>query len=117
MCKAFLQEKKWNQNKETPSFEEYLENGWMSSSGGLLLVNAYLSMSKDITKQGLESLQNYHNLLRWPSVIFRLTNDLATSTVIIITLGNTYIFSVVLSIGYLTTFGKMRDTCYEIVAG
>lgn len=82
MCKAFLQEKKWTQNKETPSFEEYLENGWMSSSGGLLLVNAYLLMIQNITNQGLESLENYHDLLRWPSVIFRLVNDLATSTVL-----------------------------------
>nr|WBW04279.1 terpene synthase [Ficus benjamina] len=81
MCKAFLQEKKWTQNKETPSFDDYLENGWMSSSGGLLLVNAYLLMSQDFTKQGLESLENYHNLLRWPSIIFRLANDLATSSV------------------------------------
>ena len=82
MCKAFLQEKKWTQNKETPSFEDYLENGWMSSSGGVFLVNAYLLMSQDITKEGLESLENYHNLLRWPSIIFRLTNDLATSSVL-----------------------------------
>nr|BAS30550.1 isoprene synthase [Ficus septica] len=80
MCKAFLQEKKWTQNKETPSFEDYLENGWMSSSGGVFLVNSYLLVSQDITKQGLESLENYHNLLRWPSIIFRLTNDLATSS-------------------------------------
>ncbi|GMN58047.1 hypothetical protein TIFTF001_027146 [Ficus carica] len=80
MCKAFLQEKKWTQNKETPSFEDYLENGWISSSGGVFLVNAYLLMSQDITKQGLESLKNYHNLLRWPSIIFRLANDLATSS-------------------------------------
>ncbi|GMN28019.1 hypothetical protein TIFTF001_001892 [Ficus carica] len=80
MCKAFLQEKKWTQNKETPSFKDYLDNGWMSSSGGVFLVNAYLLMSQDITKEGLESLENYHNLLRWPSIIFRLTNDLATSS-------------------------------------
>nr|BAS30551.1 isoprene synthase [Ficus virgata] len=80
MCKAFLQEKKWTQNEETPSFEDYLENGWRSSSGGVFLVNAYLLMSQDFTKQGLESLENYHNLLRWPSIIFRLANDLATSS-------------------------------------
>ncbi|KDP22619.1 hypothetical protein JCGZ_02849 [Jatropha curcas] len=33
LCKAFLQEAKWAHNKSTPSFEEYIENGWRSVSG------------------------------------------------------------------------------------
>ncbi|PON82654.1 Squalene/phytoene synthase [Trema orientale] len=80
MLKAFLQEKKWSQNKETPTFKDYIENGWMSVSGIVILVHTYFLMSQNITKQGLESLENYHNLLRWPSIIFRLCNDLGTST-------------------------------------
>ncbi|EXC23173.1 Isoprene synthase [Morus notabilis] len=80
MCKAFLQEKKWSQNKETPPFKDYLENGWVSVSGVVILVHTYFLMSKSITKQGLESLEKCHNLLRWPSIIFRLCNDLGTST-------------------------------------
>ena len=81
MCKAFLQEKKWSQNKETPTFKDYIENGWVSSSGRLLLSYTYFLISKTITSEGLEPLENYHNLIRWPSTIFRLANDLATSTV------------------------------------
>nr|UUF44715.1 isoprene synthase [Artocarpus heterophyllus] len=80
MLKAFLQEKKWSQNKETPTFKAYLENGWMSVSGVVILAHTYFLMSQNITKRGLESLENHHNLLRWPSIIFRLCNDLGTST-------------------------------------
>ncbi|PON82655.1 Squalene/phytoene synthase [Trema orientale] len=72
---------KASQNKETPTFKDYLENGWMSVSGVVILVHTYFLMSQNITKQGLESLENHHNLLRWPSIIFRLCNDLGTSTV------------------------------------
>ncbi|KAK9222378.1 hypothetical protein WN944_010813 [Citrus x changshan-huyou] len=34
---------------------------------------------RSINKKALESLEKYHNLIRWPSTIFRLSNDLATS--------------------------------------
>ncbi|TXG55305.1 hypothetical protein EZV62_020561 [Acer yangbiense] len=80
LCKAFLQEAKWCYNKYMPTFEEYLENGWRSVSGTLLLVHAYFSVSQSITKEALESLYKQHNLMRYSSIIFRLCNDLATST-------------------------------------
>ncbi|KAK1566499.1 hypothetical protein Q3G72_000789 [Acer saccharum] len=80
LCKAFLQEAKWCYNKYTPTFEEYLENGWRSVSGTLLLAHAYFSVSQNITKEALESLYKQHNLMRCSSIIFRLCNDLATST-------------------------------------
>ncbi|XP_044501176.1 isoprene synthase, chloroplastic-like [Mangifera indica] len=79
LCKAFLQEAKWIYNKYTPTFEEYLDNAWRSSSGPLLLVHSYFSLNKSITKEGLDYVEKYHNLLRWPSIIFRLCNDLSTS--------------------------------------
>ncbi|TXG55306.1 hypothetical protein EZV62_020562 [Acer yangbiense] len=80
LCKAFLQEAKWCYNKYMPTFEEYLENGWRSVSGTFLLVHAYFSVSQSITKEALESLYKQHNLMRYSSIIFRLCNDLATST-------------------------------------
>lgn len=79
LCKAFLQETKWRYYKRTPSSEDYLDNAWLSSSGALLLVHAYFLMSPSITNRALEGLEDYHNLLRWPSIIFRLCNDLVTS--------------------------------------
>ncbi|KAK6918921.1 Terpene synthase, metal-binding domain, partial [Dillenia turbinata] len=37
LCKAFLQEAKWLYNKETSTFMEYFESGWLSSSGCVIL--------------------------------------------------------------------------------
>lgn len=82
MCKAFLQEAKWSYNKQTPTFEDYFENGWRSVSGLLFLVHCYFLVSPTITKEARESLDKQNQLMTWPSVIFRLLNDLATSTVI-----------------------------------
>ncbi|KAF7823093.1 isoprene synthase, chloroplastic-like [Senna tora] len=82
LCKTFLQEAKWNYKREIPpKFEEYLENAWVSSSGPLFLTHSYFLLTPHFKHQPLPSLlsNNYHNLLRSPSIIFRLCNDLATS--------------------------------------
>uniref|UniRef100_A0A5B7B6Z2 Terpene synthase metal-binding domain-containing protein n=1 Tax=Davidia involucrata TaxID=16924 RepID=A0A5B7B6Z2_DAVIN len=80
MCKAFLVEAKWCDTKYTPTFKAYLDNGWQSVSGVLILVHAYFFTSKNITKEALEGLDEHHDLLRWSAMIFRLCNDLGTST-------------------------------------
>ncbi|KAK9924613.1 hypothetical protein M0R45_032974 [Rubus argutus] len=79
MCKAFLTEAQWSHNKYTPTFEEYLANAWISVSGVVILVHTYFLLNQNITDEALECLENHHGLLRWPSLIFRLSNDLATS--------------------------------------
>ncbi|RDX62602.1 Isoprene synthase, chloroplastic, partial [Mucuna pruriens] len=82
LCKSYLQEAKWFHNKVTPSFDEFLENGWISSGGGPLLIHSYFLVThdQDITEQALHSLTNYHDPLRSAMTILRLTNDLGTST-------------------------------------
>ncbi|KAF8008107.1 hypothetical protein BT93_K1939 [Corymbia citriodora subsp. variegata] len=80
LCKAFLQEAKWSYSKIVPGVEEYLNNGWVSSSGQVILTHAYFLSSPSLRKEELESLEHYHDLLRLPALIFRLTNDLATSS-------------------------------------
>ncbi|XP_061360067.1 tricyclene synthase EBOS, chloroplastic-like [Gastrolobium bilobum] len=79
MLKAFLQEAKWSRDKHLPKFDNYLNNAWMSVSGVVILMHTYFLMNHSITKEALESLNNYHALLRRPSIIFRLWNDLGTS--------------------------------------
>ncbi|KAL6135300.1 hypothetical protein ACLB2K_067528 [Fragaria x ananassa] len=79
LCKAFLREAEWSNNKYTPTFEEYLANAWISASAVVILVHAYFQLNQNISDEALECLENHHDLLRWPSLIFRLTNDLATS--------------------------------------
>ncbi|CAN6571653.1 unnamed protein product [Malus baccata var. baccata] len=83
LCKAFLKETTWRYNKHIPTFEEYIDTAWISASGVVFLVHTYFLLTPKITKQALECLENHHNLLRWPSLIFRLCNDLSTFEVCI----------------------------------
>ena len=84
MLKAFLQEAKWSYNKDMPTFRDYLDNAWVSVSGVVILVHTYFLLNQTVTKQALGDLEKYHDLLRWPSMIFRLSNDLSTSAVLIL---------------------------------
>ncbi|XP_062153149.1 tricyclene synthase TPS4, chloroplastic-like [Alnus glutinosa] len=79
LCKTFLQEAKWCSKKDMPTFEDYLNNAWLSVSGAIALVHSYFFLNQKFSKQALEGLEKYHDLLRWPSIIFRLCNDLSTS--------------------------------------
>ncbi|KAK3007773.1 hypothetical protein RJ639_014749, partial [Escallonia herrerae] len=80
MCQAFLVEAKWNHNKYTPTLDDYLDNAWRSVSGVVILGHAYFLTSRNVTQEEMDCLQNYHDLLKWSSMIFRLCNDLGTST-------------------------------------
>ena len=84
MLKAFLQEAKWSYNKDMPTFRDYLDNAWVSVSGVVMLVHTYFLLNQTVTKQALGGLEKYPDLLRWPSMIFRLFNDLTTSAVLIL---------------------------------
>lgn len=79
LFKTFMKEARWSSNHVTPSFEEYVDNAWRSVSGSLILTHTYFLLADNISQQEVDSLLNYHEMLRWPSTIFRLCNDLATS--------------------------------------
>ncbi|XP_077250017.1 alpha-terpineol synthase, chloroplastic-like [Tasmannia lanceolata] len=80
LCKAYLVEAKWYFNGYTPTLDEYLSNAWISISGPVVLAHAYLSAKTKITKDALDCIQKYSNLLRWSSMILRLWDDWGTST-------------------------------------
>ncbi|KAL4012925.1 hypothetical protein IC575_025071 [Cucumis melo] len=80
LCKTFLIEAKWYYTNYKPTFEEYLENAWISVSGSLLLVHAYVFTTNSLTIEALECLQLHPNIIRYSSIIFRLANDLASSS-------------------------------------
>ncbi|KAJ4982069.1 hypothetical protein NE237_032906 [Protea cynaroides] len=72
--------KTWNQKKTTPSTEVYLKKGWVSSSETIFLVHAFFATGQEITEEVLECLGSNPDLIFGPSMIFRLSNDLATSS-------------------------------------
>ncbi|CAK9149891.1 unnamed protein product [Ilex paraguariensis] len=80
LCKTFLQEVTWYVNGYTPTLEEYLDNAWISISAPVMLVHVYFFVSSVITKEALECLDKYHDIIRWSSMILRLANDLGTSS-------------------------------------
>ncbi|KAL0906968.1 hypothetical protein M5K25_025503 [Dendrobium thyrsiflorum] len=83
LCKSQLLEAKWYHNGYTPTLDEYLENAWVSISGNCELTATYC-LSDDLTIESLNSLEFYHPIIRYSSIIFRLYDDLQTSTAEII---------------------------------
>ncbi|KAL6326921.1 hypothetical protein AAG906_012528 [Vitis piasezkii] len=79
LCKSYLLEAKWYYSGCTPSLQEYISNAWISISGPVILVHAYFFVANPITKEALQSLERYHNIIRWSSMILRLSDDLGTS--------------------------------------
>ncbi|KAJ3674865.1 hypothetical protein LUZ60_005481 [Juncus effusus] len=78
LCKAFLTEAKWHYGATIPSLNDYLENGWMSSSGPLMLHHSFTLMGEKEIAQALSNQEKYSSLVRSCSMIFRLCNDSAT---------------------------------------
>ncbi|KAF8409456.1 hypothetical protein HHK36_005532 [Tetracentron sinense] len=80
ICKAYLLEAKWYHNGYKPTLEEYLNNGWISVAIPTMLVHAYFFVTKPITKEALECMESYPNIIRSASMIIRFYDDLGTST-------------------------------------
>ncbi|KAK8923874.1 hypothetical protein KSP39_PZI019655 [Platanthera zijinensis] len=78
LCKAYLTEAKWYHTGYTPTFNEYLENGWVSISSILPLAFAYC-LSDDSTIESLSAFEFYREIVRYSSILFRLYDDMATS--------------------------------------
>ncbi|KAF5190440.1 Terpene synthase [Thalictrum thalictroides] len=79
LCNAYLLEAKWFHSGYKPKLNEFLDNAWVSTSGPLILLHTYVLMDLEITKEALEYLQTYPDLIRWSSMITRLTDDMGTS--------------------------------------
>ncbi|KAF8408702.1 hypothetical protein HHK36_004766 [Tetracentron sinense] len=75
---------RWRQSGTTadinPTLEEYLNNAWISISAPVIPVHGYFFVTNPITKEALECLESYPNIIRWSSMILRLCDDLGTST-------------------------------------
>ncbi|XP_076935628.1 (E)-beta-ocimene synthase, chloroplastic-like [Bidens hawaiensis] len=80
LLETFLVEAKWTQDKHLPTFKVYLDNGWRSVSGMVILTHGYFLINQKIKKDLVETLEIYKDIMKWSSMIFRLYNDLATST-------------------------------------
>ncbi|WMV12653.1 hypothetical protein MTR67_006038, partial [Solanum verrucosum] len=80
LCKSYLQEARWYYNGYKPSLEEYMDNGWISIAVPMVLVHALFLVTNQITKEALDSLTNYPDIIRWSATIFRFNDDFGTSS-------------------------------------
>ncbi|XP_051125721.1 trans-alpha-bergamotene synthase-like isoform X2 [Andrographis paniculata] len=81
MSESFNVEARWYHKRHFPSVDEYLNLGWISAPGPLVLLYAYLSVVHPIDDdKELAYLQQYPGIIFWPSMVLRLTNDLATAS-------------------------------------
>ncbi|XP_025885205.1 alpha-farnesene synthase isoform X3 [Solanum lycopersicum] len=76
-CKALLVEATWYHKGHIPTLEDYLHNGWTSSSGPLLSLHVILGL----TNENLHLCKNCQEIIYYTSLIIRLCNDQGTSTV------------------------------------
>ncbi|KAF5442391.1 hypothetical protein F2P56_035054 [Juglans regia] len=79
LCRSFMLEAKWFYTGYKPSFQEYIENAWISIAAPVVLVHAYFLVTNPITTEALECLEGYPDIIRWSSLLVRLTDDLGTS--------------------------------------
>ncbi|KDP35332.1 hypothetical protein JCGZ_09491 [Jatropha curcas] len=80
VCNAYLLEAKWYNSGYTPTLQEYLDNAWISIGNSVVLIHGYFVSKTPITNDALKALNEYHNIIRCSCLIFRLTDDLGTSS-------------------------------------
>ncbi|WKA02034.1 hypothetical protein VitviT2T_020275 [Vitis vinifera] len=80
ITKSQLVEAKWYHEGYKPSLQEYINNAWISVSGPLTLVHAYFFITNPMTEEALGCLERFRDIIRWSSTIFRLSDDLGTSS-------------------------------------
>lgn len=77
-CKSYLKEAIWYYTGYTPTLNEYLENASISIGGPLLQTSAYC-LSEELTKESLDSMELYIEVVHYSSIVTRLYDDLGTS--------------------------------------
>ena len=93
LCKTYLVEAEWYHKDCKPSFHEYLENAWISSSGPIILLNGYFALLDSTNTDDSILFREYSNVVHYTSNIMRLTNDLGTYKVSQYNPFNIYLFT------------------------
>ncbi|KAK7404261.1 hypothetical protein VNO78_05009 [Psophocarpus tetragonolobus] len=78
-CKALYVEAEWYNKGYIPSLQEYLSNGWISSSGPVILLHSYFATMYQIMDEKDHFLHRYQDLVYNVSLVIRLCNDLGTA--------------------------------------
>nr|WBU15654.1 geraniol synthase [Elsholtzia winitiana] len=79
LAESFLKESTWYYSGYTPSLEEYIENGSISIGAVAVISQIYFTLATSIEEPVIDSMYQYHNILRLSGLLVRLHDDLGTS--------------------------------------
>nr|QCI62369.1 terpene synthase [Chrysanthemum indicum var. aromaticum] len=79
LCKAYLVEAQWYHRGHIPTLNEYLNNACVSISGPVALMHVHFLTSVSSIEEIQRCIERTENIVRYVSLIFRLTDDLGTS--------------------------------------
>ncbi|CAI9781087.1 unnamed protein product [Fraxinus pennsylvanica] len=77
-----MKEVEWWSNNTIPTVEEYLSNAWMSIAGEACVFPPLLFLGPKLP-ENLLSTEEYHNMCKHVSLVFRLLNDVRTFEVLL----------------------------------
>ncbi|KAF7822844.1 putative terpene synthase 2 [Senna tora] len=78
LAEAYLVEAKWCNEGYTPTYEEYIENGMITSSYSFLEAASFLGLGNCATKQVFDWISNDPKIVRASAIIGRVTNDMSS---------------------------------------
>lgn len=96
LCKAYLIEARWYNSGYIPTLQEYLDNAYVSISGPTILMHVNFLTSVGSSTEIMQCMPVLEKIVYYSSLIFRLADDLGTSTVcpIIVGTNNWYILGI-----------------------
>ncbi|KAJ0755058.1 putative R-linalool synthase [Helianthus annuus] len=80
LCTSYLVEARWYHNGYTPTLKEYLDNGWVSITGPIILIHIKLSTSITSTEEILQWFEESYDIVHHVGMLVRLADDLGTSS-------------------------------------
>ncbi|KAF7822841.1 putative terpene synthase 2 [Senna tora] len=78
MAEAYLVEAKWCNEGHIPTYEEYIENGVITSCYPMLETASFLGLGNCATKQVFDWISKVPKIVRASSIIGRVTNDMSS---------------------------------------
>ncbi|KAI3687943.1 hypothetical protein L1987_81648 [Smallanthus sonchifolius] len=77
---SYIIEARWFSSGYTPTFEEFVNNAYMSIGIMPIIKHAYVLSLTSVSEDALKRIGRAENMMRSASLIVRLTNDMGTSS-------------------------------------
>nr|XP_043632392.1 germacrene A synthase short form-like [Erigeron canadensis] len=78
LARAYLREAEWRHSGTVPSFQEYYENGLVTSTYNLLAKSSLVGMGKIVDEEALAWYESHQKILEASELIARLHNDVVS---------------------------------------